>query len=60
MKSLKKRIDNIELYQNSDEYKARVLKTIRSADRPLTSERMTTTLDNTKSTRTSDKIKTSI
>jgi len=60
MKNLKKRIENMNHYLNSESYSSEDKKTIRGKKSPMSSGKITKTLDKTKSTRTSDKIKTSI
>ena len=60
MKGLKNRIEQMNLYLNSREYPSRSKETIRGAESRMGSGKMTKSLDNTKSTRTSEKIKTSI
>ncbi|KOH46051.1 hypothetical protein NC99_11400 [Sunxiuqinia dokdonensis] len=60
MKNLKKRIENMNIYLNAGSYSAQDKKTIRGKDLSMSSAKITKTLHDTKSTRTSDKIKTSI
>ncbi len=60
MKNLRKRIDNMNLYLNSKSYSAEDKKIIQGTEGSMSSGKMTKTLDETRSTRTSDKIKTSI
>ncbi|MGQ7869621.1 hypothetical protein [Sunxiuqinia sp. sy24] len=60
MKNLKKRIENMNLYLNSKSYSATEKMTIRGAESSMSSGRMTSTLNKSKNTRTSDKRKTSI
>ena len=60
MKSLRKRIESLELYLNSQKHSVEEVKLIGSVNRSMASGRITKTLDKTRSTRTSDKIKTSI
>ncbi|SFE91706.1 hypothetical protein [Sunxiuqinia elliptica] len=60
MRSLKKRIENMNLYLSSKSYSGKGKSTIKGTDRPMSSGKMTNTLDGTKSTRTSDKLRTSI
>ncbi len=60
MRNLKKRIENMNIYLNSKSYSAKDRQTIVGKESPMASGKMTTTLNETRSTRTSDKIKTSI
>lgn len=60
MRNLKKRIENMNLYLNSKSYSAKDEQTIRGSNSRMSSGRMTTTRDNARNTRTSDKWKTSI
>ncbi len=60
MRNLRKRIENMNAYMNAGSYSAQDKKTIRGQERSMSSGRITKTLDETKSTRTSEKIKTSI
>lgn len=57
MRSLKKRIENMNLFLSSKNYSGKGKSTIKGTDRPMSSGKMTKTLDGTKSTRTSDKIR---
>lgn len=56
MKSLKKRIENLNSYINSNQSPSGA-KTIRAADKPMASGRITKTLDQSRDTRTTDKIR---
>lgn len=59
MRTLKKRIDNMNFYLNSKGTTLGESMTIRSAQNPM-SPRMTQTMDKTRSKRTTDKIKTNM
>lgn len=60
MKSLKKRIENLNLRINSSQIPKGTKTKIGEVDNPMASGRITKTLDKTKDTRTTEKIKTHI